>query len=322
MTNATGKRSPSVDKLKLLQTAFNDSGLRSTDKLVLATLVTFHNGGTGRLDPGYDKIAKRASLDRRTVIRAIPRLAGYLTVTHRPLKRGNDTNTYRLAGVTATSEVVSQRTATAETATSEVVSQGHHPSVTGPPPPSVTGPPKQTKEKQIKRTEVPPLRHPPSSLNTGTTEFTSTDGASVENICLEAQAQPQQATSRDVACLQGVEGGQAQAERQHLASRDGAEKEQAVPPQQLRVFRQFDGGKPKQVKLDDFVDMLGGSDPDDRTKAYLFLEDRLAAIMRTRPGCTSERARQALVAIARQAQDGTDLRRLLSYIDVPSVTAA
>ena len=138
MTNATGKRSPSVDKLKLLQTAFNDSRLRSTDKLVLATLVTFHNGRTGRLDPGYDKIAKCASLDRRTVIRAIPRLACYLTVTQRPLKRGHKTNTYRLTGVVATSEVVSQGTATAETATSEVVSQGHHPSVTGTPKPGIS----------------------------------------------------------------------------------------------------------------------------------------------------------------------------------------
>jgi len=46
------------------------------------------------------------------------------------------------------------------------------------------------------------------SAGTATAEFTSTDG-----------------TSGQKGCLQGVEGGQAQAERQHLESRNGAEKE-------------------------------------------------------------------------------------------------
>jgi len=218
---ATDKLSPSVAKLKLLQAVYLDSRLSSTDKNVFATLVTFHNARTGRLDPGYDAIAKRAGLGRSTVIRTIPRLASYLTVTHRPLKRGNDTNTYRLAGVTAMNESTTAVTGQAEQSPDgpaspaeinrimrgEVVSERDHPSTTAAPPPSAT------------------------------TEANGNDGASVENIHLEAQAQPQQTTSRDVACLQGVEGGNAQAQPQHLESRDGAEKEQAVKADDFAKLR-------------------------------------------------------------------------------------
>jgi len=112
---AIAKRSPAVDKWKLVQAAYKDSRLDSNAKHVLAVLASFHNSRTGRLDPGYDKIAKCASLGRSTVIRAISLLvqAGYVTVTHRPLKRGNKTNTYDLAAVYPVNE---STTATAETA--------------------------------------------------------------------------------------------------------------------------------------------------------------------------------------------------------------
>jgi len=234
---ATDKHSPFVAKLKLQFKAFRDERLSSTDKLVLATLVTFHNGKTGRLNPGYDAIAKRASLGRRTVIRVISRLvlAGYVTVTHRPLKRGNETNTYRLTGVYPVNE---STIATAETATGEVVSERHHPSATAAPPPSATAAPKLTEILEQSERTLPPLRHPPASKSTGTTTaLTSTDGISAENICPEAQAQPQQATSRDVACLQGGGGDEAQAQRQHHESRNGAEKEQVVKADDFAKLR-------------------------------------------------------------------------------------
>jgi len=277
MTNATGKLSPSVAKLILLQAVYMDSHLTSTDKTVFAALMTFHNGLTGQLNPSVTTIAKRASLCRRTVIQRMPALvqAGYVTVTQHPLKRGyNEVNTYRLAGVYAVNEsttaVIGQakqspdkpaspaeigrimrgeetaaKPATAaeisrimrgvETADTcgQVVHQMHHPSAPDAPPPSAPDAPKLTEPfEQSERTVA--LSNSAGGANaecgvtedtSGTTEANSNDGATVENIRLEAQAQPQQATSRDVACLQGVEGGQAQAERQHLESRDGAEKE-------------------------------------------------------------------------------------------------
>jgi len=133
--------------------------------------------------------------------------------------------------------------------------------------------------------------------STTTTEANGTDGASVEDIC-----------------LQGGDGGQAQAERQHLESLDGAASTKALP-QRHGMFGQLKSTK-KQVKLDGYANMLGGD-----VEAWMYLGNTLDAISE-KHGCTDEMARRTLATKATGARSGPELHRRLDAFTVPDTAAA
>jgi len=79
----------------------------------------------------------------------------------------------------------------------------------------------ETADKPASAAEISRIMRGAETADTSTTtEANGTDGASGQKVC-----------------LQGVEGGKAQAERQHLESRNGAEKEQAVKADDFAKLR-------------------------------------------------------------------------------------